>query len=219
MKNRWGAFPVALCAAVAYAVMGGAAGVLALHAATPVTPTPAAEAPPLPVVTAAPSPAPTTAAPSSAPATAATPVPPGFRAINAPGGLSTVVPASWPASTGTAVTTLVAADPADARREVRLGGAPVTDPAKTLPARITEAAVDREREAGHSRIVLSETSTRGFPAVRWEFEEGSDRGPKRVAAIFWEVGGVEYVLYSAGPPDEWGTTRELLDTMIRHATP
>ncbi|MFB9597396.1 hypothetical protein ACFFSW_16905 [Saccharothrix longispora] len=217
MDNRWGAFPVALCAAVAYAVVGGAAGVLALRAATPVTPTPTAGAPPLPVVTAPPSAART--APSSAPSSAPAPVPPGFRTISAPGGLSTVVPASWSTSTGTAVTTLVAVDPADARREVRLGGAPVTDPAKTLPARITEAAVDREREAGHSRIALSETSTRGFPAVRWEFEEGSDRGPKRVAATFWEVGGVEYVLYAAGPPDEWATTRELLDVMIRHATP
>ena len=217
MDNRWGAFPVALCAAVAYAVVGGAAGVLALRAATPTT---AAGAPPLPVVTAPPSAAQTTAAPTTAPPSSApTPVPPGFRAVSAPGGLSTVVPASWPTSTGTAVTTLVAVDPADARREVRLGGAPVTDPAKTLPARITEAAVDREREAGHSRIALSEISTRGFPAVRWEFEEGSDRGPKRVAATFWEVGGVEYVLYAAGPPDEWATTRELLDVMIRHATP
>ncbi|MBY8847860.1 hypothetical protein K7G98_03830 [Saccharothrix sp. MB29] len=82
VDNRWGAFPVALCAAVAYAVVGGRRRP-ALRAATrsPRRPPWGALLPWSPRPVRRPDDRrPDDRAPSSAP----TPVPPGFRAISAP---------------------------------------------------------------------------------------------------------------------------------------
>ncbi|NUT46169.1 MAG: hypothetical protein HOV94_02445 [Saccharothrix sp.] len=139
--------------------------------------------------------------------------------VNAPGGLTTTIPADWTITTGTVATTLVATDPTSPRRELRLGGAPVTDPGKSLLERITEAATAREREPGHRRVALAATTIRDHPAVTWEFDEDATSGPKRVATAYWEADGVEYVLYSAGPPEEWDQTRARLTRMTDSATP
>ncbi len=211
-RNQIGALPLALSLTAAYLVVAGTAAYLTFDtrqpAPTPTTsPTPAAAAPSLPLIT-------TT--------TGATPTAtiPGPQRVEAPGGLTTTIPANWTITTGTVATTLVATDPTSPRRELRLGGAPVTDPSTPLLDRITQAATDREREPGHRRVTLTATTIRNHPAVTWEFDENTPSGgPKRVAAAFWEVNGVEYVLYSAGPPEEWESTRSRLARMVDTATP
>ncbi|MFC6093320.1 hypothetical protein [Saccharothrix lopnurensis] len=224
--GRLGALPLAFAITAAYVVVGGAAGVLALRAGTsasgPPVAAPASTTPRLPVITtpsaaspsseAAPSSEP---APSSGPTASTTPAPPpGFRRVEAPGGLVTVVPSDWAVAPGTVPTTLVATDPGG-RREARFGGAPVTDPGRTLLERITAAAAERGREPGHERLALAETSIRGFPAVRWEFAEPAGR----TAVAYWETGGVEYVVYASGPPESWPDTQALLTAMVDAARP
>ncbi|ROP40448.1 hypothetical protein [Saccharothrix texasensis] len=223
-RNPIGALPLALSAAAVYVVLAGAAGYLALDR-QPAAPPPAAAAPDLPAITTD-TPASTTAAaattpPAAAGTTASTTQspPPDLRRIDAPGGLSTVVPVGWEVTTGTVATTLVVTDPTSPRRELRLGGAPVTDPSTTLLDRITRAAADREREPGHRRVTLVPTTIRDHPAVSWEFDENTPAGPNRVATAFWEAGGVEYVLYSAGPAEEWDRTRSRLAGMVERAAP
>ncbi|PSL58456.1 hypothetical protein B0I31_101674 [Saccharothrix carnea] len=212
-KNPIGALPLALTFTAVYLTVAGTAGYLTLTARQP-TPTPTlAAAPSLPAI-------PSTTTTTTAPPTTTTTNPtPDQRQIQAPGGLTTTIPADWTVTTGTVATTLVATDPASPEREVRLGGAPVTDPAKTLLDRITEAATDREREPGHRRVTLAATTIRDHPAVTWEFTENTPTGPKQVATAFWEVAGVEYVLYSAGPPAEWDLTRTRLTLMVDAAKP
>ncbi|MFE2752218.1 hypothetical protein ACFXGA_09445 [Actinosynnema sp. NPDC059335] len=208
-----GALPLALTSAVAYLLVAGAASYLTF--APPPTPPAAAATPTIPSIptttvtttTQTPAPTPTTTNPSD------------LRQIEAPGGLTTTIPATWTVAEGTVTTTLVATDPTSPRRELRLGGAPVTDPGKTLLDRITEAATDREREPGHRRVTLTATTIRGHPAVTWEFDENASSGPKRVATAFWEANGIEYVLYSAGPPEEWELTRSRLALMSASAKP
>ncbi|WP_051766318.1 hypothetical protein [Saccharothrix syringae] len=218
-----GALPLAAALTAAYVVVAGGAGVLALRAAS--APPPAATTtttPGLPAIT-PPSPAPGSPSPApGSPSSVPTPpttdpaaAPPGFRTSRAPGGLVTVVPEGWPVRPGTVATTLVAADPADPRREVRFGGAPVTDPGRTLLERITAAAVEREREPGHARLGLGAAEVRGFPAVRWEFEEAG----ARTAVAYWETGGTEYVVYASGPAGDWPATGALLTTMVDAARP
>lgn len=211
-KNPIGALPLALAATAAYVVLAGAAGYLALdrHPPTP-TPTTAAAAPTPPAITT------TTTTPP--PATTTTTLSPDLQRVEAPGGLTTAIPATWTVTTGTVATTLVATDPTSPRRELRFGGAPVTDPAKPLLDRITRAAADREREPGHRRVTLTATTIRDHPAVTWEFDENTPSGPKRVATAFWESGGVEYVLYSGGPPEEWELTRSRLTGMVERSSP
>lgn len=215
-RNPIGALPLALSAAAVYAVLAGAAGYLTLdrHLPTPAPGTTAAAAPPtLPVITT------TTTTPPPPTTTTTAALPPDLRRVEAPGGLTTVIPAGWAVATGTVATTLVATDPTSPRRELRLGGAPVTDPSTPLLDRIARAAADREREPDHRRVTLTPTTIRTHPAVTWEFDESTASGAKRVATAFWESGGVEYVLYSAGPPEEWDLTRSRLAAMVEHATP
>ncbi|MEU4740146.1 hypothetical protein AB0G02_06715 [Actinosynnema sp. NPDC023658] len=211
-KNQIGALPLALCCAALYAVVAGAAGYLVLDERTPAPV--AVSAPTVPSITTEVPPT-TTAAPAST----TTALPADLRRVDAPGGLTTVIPADWAITPGTVATTLVATDPASPRREVRLGGAPVADASKPLLDRITEAAEGREREAGHRRLSLTATTIRNHPAVGWEFEESAPADPERVATAFWESNGVEYVLYSAGPPEEWDLTRSRLARMVELATP
>ncbi|MFI9010173.1 hypothetical protein ACIGNX_23370 [Actinosynnema sp. NPDC053489] len=223
-KNQIGALPLALTSAAAYLLLAGAAAYLSytaneptLAAATtpgPTTPGPTTPGPTTPGVTAPPPTSPTSATPPSAPP------PPDTRRITAPGGLTTTIPADWTVTPGTVATTLVATDPTAPARELRLGGAPVTDPATPLLDRITAAATDREREPGHRRLTLTGTTIRDHPAVTWEFEENAGApDAKRVATAFWEANGVEYVLYSAGPPREWDLTKARLTRMVDTATP
>ncbi|WP_461121547.1 hypothetical protein [Saccharothrix stipae] len=222
-RNPIGALPLALSAAALYVLIAGTAGYLA-HP-TPTTPTTAAAAT-LPVITTTTTtPPPTTPPPTTTPPTSGTTInsstapPPDQQRVEAPGGLTTTIPAQWTITTGTVATTLVATDPTSPHREVRLGGAPVTDPSKPLLDRITAAATDREREAGHQRVTLTATTIRNHPAVIWEFAENATSGPKRVATAFWESKGVEYVLYSSGPPEEWEQTKSRLTRMVEAATP
>ncbi|GAA1308307.1 hypothetical protein [Saccharothrix xinjiangensis] len=216
--GRLGALPLAFAITAAYVVVGGGAGVLALRAGTSGQPVARVSTTPrLPVITtpgetAPPSAAPPAPRPSSSPAAPAPP--PGFRAVEAPGGLVTVVPDDWAVGPGTVATTLVATAP-DGRREARFGGAPVTDPGRTLLERITAAAADREREPGHARLALAETPVRGHPGVRWEFAEAAGR----VAVAYWETGGIEYVVYASGPVEAWSDTRALLAAMVDAARP
>jgi hypothetical protein len=139
--------------------------------------------------------------------------------VEAPGGLTTAIPAGWAVTAGTVVTTLVATDPANPRREVRLGGAPVTDATVSLLDRITAAAVDRERQPGHTRLALTGDRIRDFPAVRWDFEQVADGVAERAAVAYWETRGIEYVVYASGPAGEWPQTRSRLAALITHARP
>lgn len=217
--------PLALSITAVYLVVGGAAGALALHAKSATTapvPVPASpslplSSPSLPRTTITPPPPPS--APPKTTTTTTSALPAGFRLVEAPGGLTTAVPEGWTISTGTVATTLVATDPANPRREIRLGGAPVTDPSTTLLARITAAAVEREREPGHTRLALAQTTIREFPAMRWDFEEVVDGVAERMAVAYWETAGIEYVVYAAGPSEEWSKTRSDLEVLIDNARP
>lgn len=225
-KSQIGTVPLALSSAALYVVVAGAAGYLipdtrpsrpaaATAAATAdVAPTDTRTLPMITTTTTTP-PIPTTTAPP--PNTTAPPA--GFQPVEAPGGLVTIAPEGWPVATGTVATTLVVTDPANRRREVRLGGAPVTDPARPLLDRITAAAVEREREPGHTRLALAGTRIREFPGVRWEFEHVVDGTSTRAAVVYWETNGIEYVIYSAGPPEEWAATQSRLTAMSDFARP
>ncbi|MFE9745386.1 hypothetical protein ACFYOT_10815 [Saccharothrix saharensis] len=218
-RNPIGAVPLALCCAAAYVVVAGAAGYLALGGRTP-APT-AAAAVTLPVITTTTGTAPPSAPPAPpAPTTTTTAaLPPDLQRVEAPGGLTTAIPAGWAVTAGTVATTLVATDPANPRREVRLGGAPVTDATVSLLERITAAAVDRERQPGHTRLTLTGDRIRDFPAVRWDFEQVADGVTERAAVAYWETGGIEYVVYASGPVEEWPQTRSRLTALITHARP
>ncbi|MBB5805605.1 hypothetical protein F4560_005373 [Saccharothrix ecbatanensis] len=216
-RRQVAALPLALSITAVYLVVGGAAGTLALQAksSAPV-PIPSTSSSPLPRITTTTPPAPPAAVPTSSTPPA---LPAGFRLVEAPGGLTTAVPEGWTINTGTVATTLVATDPTNPRREIRLGGAPVTDPSTTLLARITAAAVEREQEPGHTRLALAETRIREFPAVRWDFEEIVDGVAERVAVAYWETGGIEYVVYAARPAEEWPKTQSDLKVLTDNARP
>ncbi|MFD8825071.1 serine/threonine-protein kinase [Streptomyces sp. NPDC059605] len=77
-----------------------------------------------------------------------------------------------------------------------------------------------ERLPGYQRQTLHSNTYRDRPGSLWEFtwtETKQHPGPRHAIdqMYFGETGGPEYALYMTGPEEDWETTREQFDTMLR----
>lgn len=146
------------------------------------------------------------------------PVPVGYRKVSGANLFETVLPSSWQVTAGSVSTTQVGTDPADPRREVRFGGAPIEDNTTNLLGRITGAATNNPPN-GYAESTLQSTAFHGYPAVRWEYDYVRNGVTRRVAAFYWEARGVDYVIYAATSPEDWAALRAVVRTMEEHAGP
>ena len=146
-------------------------------------------------------------------------VPPGYREVSGSFQLSTVVPNTWTVVDGSVSTTRVATDPADARREIRFGGAPPEGGSGTTLADRIGKAADENTLPGYRKTSLEPTTFNSHPAMLWEFEFTRNSVPRKVSAFYWEAQNVEYVIYASTTPDDWATMRAIVQTMKDRARP
>lgn len=142
--------------------------------------------------------------------------PAGFYRHTGPQGLVTVLPNSFVAGSGQARGTQVAKDPADPEVEVRFGGDD-QGPAGLLET-ITAAADAEAGKPGYTQVELTNATHGNLDAVEWEFVKPTASGAVRqTRAHYWRVGGVEYVLLVAAPPDRFPEAARILATMTDHS--
>ncbi|WP_158849382.1 hypothetical protein [Saccharothrix deserti] len=142
--------------------------------------------------------------------------PAGFFRYTGPEDLVTVLPNSFavvePRSTGT----VTARNQLDDDVEVRFGGA-APEPYGLFET-ISRHARDAAGKPGYRELALERTEHGNRDAVDWEFEYATPDGEtRRSRSHHWRVGGIEYVLLVAAPPNRWYEASQLLDTMIEHS--
>lgn len=145
-------------------------------------------------------------------------VPPDYRAVTGSYQLKTVVPMGWTVSAGSVPTVQVANDPADARREIRFGGAPPETTGTTLSDRIGEAA-DKSTLPDYQKTAVQPSSFHGYPAMLWDFQFTKEGVRRQVSAFYWEAQNVEYVIYASTTPDDWPAVQAVVQTMKDRARP
>lgn len=161
-------------------------------------------------------------APSSTedyPSSSDVPVPdPDFREVAGPGGMTTLIPATWPTKRSTGPGAMQADDPTGMARVLRYGGSP----ASVTDAYDVHADYERQFSAnktGYVSIRLERTDVRGMSAIDWEFEYDVDGVRRHVRSVYWLSGGYEYFVYAAAPVDHWPETQPILDVMLTYSTP
>ena len=133
--------------------------------------------------------------------------------------LVTAIPKGWVTRQGDVSTVLVARSDTMPGYELRLGGAPPEDPAKTLFERISTAHEAKLGKNSYSMETLRDTQFHGYPAVEWSYTTAPNGVPQFCTGAWWEAGGIEYVLFVVSPPSGRATAGKLLDLMTTHAKP
>jgi hypothetical protein len=162
---------------------------------------------------------PATSPPATTPSATQPGVPAGFRAVTAPGGLTTLIPAGWPAKPQeNRSTAMQATDPAQPASFLRYGGSPA--PAGSLLDVMKAGEADLAgRYSGYRRLAFSPGNWRGHQSVSWEFEFDTPAGRKHVNSIYWRVGRAEYVLYASALVTDWPTMKTIYTTALGATKP
>jgi hypothetical protein len=142
-----------------------------------------------------------------------------FTPVAGDDGLTTVVPAGWPAARlPTQPHAFQATDPADASRFVRFGGSLASG-----DLRRTHEDYERDDAArrlpGLTRIAMTETVLHDVPALDWEFEWNAPEGRRHVRSLYWRVDGIEYFVYASSTVQEWPEMPAILQAMADNARP
>ncbi|MFC9249573.1 protein kinase [Streptomyces sp. NPDC057136] len=213
-RSRWRTALVALAVVV---VLGAAAGLLATkygggqegprtnETATLATRTPTSKAPPK----------------SEGPKSPAPEVPDGWKRINDPEGFSIVVPLDW---TRQADGNQVDYTPDNGAHRIRISIDPEPDFENPYMHTLNIEKDLEKRLPGYDRVTLHSNTYRDRPGSLWEFtwiESKDHPGPRHgIDQMYYaETNGPEYALYMTGPEEDWQTSREWFDTMVRSWRP
>jgi hypothetical protein len=137
--------------------------------------------------------------------------------VSGPAGLTTVAPVDWAPKSTRSSGTVERFDPDDPGRFVRYGAVPsegnVYDPDNYFARTPTV-------HNGYQQYTLTTTTFHGRPAAEWEFEFDKQGGGRRhVHALYWEVDGMEYVVYASSTADRWAEMAPIFAAMVENATP
>ncbi|MFF1898387.1 serine/threonine-protein kinase [Streptomyces sp. NPDC058228] len=161
------------------------------------------------------SPRPSAEASKSAPSTAV--VPDGWHRVDDPEGFSLVVPDGWERR---ADGQNVDYTPDDGNHFIRISVDPEPDFENSYMHMLNMETRLTERLPGYERKTLHSNTYRDRPGSLWDFtwtESKDHPGPRHAIdqMYYEEEGGPEYALYMTGPADDWDTTRDRFDTMLR----
>lgn len=212
-RGRWRT--VVLVVALA-AVVGGGAGIVAMKyrnhpddstasggTGTHGTPTPG-PATPTPTRKSSPKPGPTMQG-----------IPKGWQRLQDPAGFSVVVPDGWqrrPAETYTDYT------PDGGVHYLRISVDEAPDFESPYQHMKSLEVGLQKRLPGYRNLDLRTNAYRDHSSSIWEFTWNEKVGEPRHAIdqmYYADEGGPEYALYMTGPAEDWDTTREQFDTMLR----
>jgi hypothetical protein len=152
------------------------------------------------------------------------PLPPGYRKVVGPAGLSTVVPAGWPAPRLVNQGQYQVDDPGDhgpdnSGRFIRYGAATVSGSDMLGDHLRYEQEDFAPGHPNYRRVQLRATTYHGWPAVDWEFTWTKDGVPRHVHVLYWQAGGTEFNVYASSPQASWDQTAGIYDAMVAGSTP
>ncbi|MCP2249416.1 hypothetical protein [Lentzea aerocolonigenes] len=142
-----------------------------------------------------------------------------YDLVNGAYELVTAIPKGWSVRQGDVSTVSVARSDTMPGYEVRLGGAPPDEPAKTLLERISTAHEAKLGKNSYAMETLRDTRFHGYPAVEWSYTTTSNGTSQFCTGAWWEAGGIEYVLFVVSPLSGRATAEKLLNLMTTHAKP
>ncbi|HWM03574.1 MAG TPA: hypothetical protein VNP92_14670 [Actinophytocola sp.] len=141
-----------------------------------------------------------------------------FVPITGPGGMTTMIPASWPTKRAKRPGSMQADDPVNPRRWIRYGGAPPEGP-DTFAVHARYEKKFSADKVNFDSIRLAPTVVRGMSAVDWEFEYDAPEGRRHVRSVYWVAQGHEYFVYASSLVPLWPDTQEILTIMLTESTP
>ncbi|MFV5998187.1 protein kinase domain-containing protein [Streptomyces sp. NPDC056231] len=154
---------------------------------------------------------------SPGPVPSAKAVPDGWHPVTDPEGFGLVVPDGWKRRVkGQSVDYT----PDNGEHYIRISVDPEPDFDNPYMHMVDLEKTLTERLPGYERTTLHSNLYRDRPGSLWEFtwtESKDHPGPRHAIdqMYFGEDGGPEYALYMSGPAEDWDTTRDQFDTMLR----
>jgi hypothetical protein len=186
-------------------------------AAPPQTPT---SAPP----SATPSQTSSSEPPTSSEPTSQPPSPPpsstpaGSVDASGPGGITTKIPAGWPAKVRSTGTDAQATNPSTPTSFLRYGGSPAATQPLIEVMRNTERSF-RPKYPGYQLIALKPGTWRTHESVSWQFEFDTPDGRKHVESVYWRAGSLDYVLYASSLAADWPAMKVVYTTAYNSTNP
>ncbi|TQK52416.1 serine/threonine protein kinase [Streptomyces sp. SLBN-118] len=153
-----------------------------------------------------------TAQPATSPAE-----PAGWHRVNDPEGFSLLVPKGW---TRQADGDQIDYTPDDGKHRIRISSNASPEFETSYMHMLDMERGLAKRLPQYKRLKLGQNTYRDQEnSARWEFtwnEKNTFAGPRRaIDQLYVEENGTEYALYMSGPAEDWATTRQQFDTMLR----
>lgn len=144
-------------------------------------------------------------------------MPAGWRRVEDPDGFSLWVPEGWTRQTDGDQTDYT---PDNGRHRIRISSDTSPDFENPYMHMLDMEKGLEKRLPEYQRLKLGPNTFRDqVNSALWEFtwtEKTTFPGPRRaIDQIYYTDDGTEYALYMSGPADDWATTREQFDTMLR----
>lgn len=144
-------------------------------------------------------------------------VPQGWRRVEDPEGFSLWVPDDWRRQTDG---NQIDYTPDNGRHRIRISVDPAPDHENPYMHMLDMEKSLETRLPEYRRLQLHPNTFRDQTlSALWEFtwtESKEHPGPRRaIDQMYYEDDGTEYALYMSGPADDWTTTREQFDIMLR----
>ncbi|MCG8920117.1 hypothetical protein L6E12_30535 [Actinokineospora sp. PR83] len=150
--------------------------------------------------------------------TSATALPPDFEVVTGANGMTTAIPVGATLNTRADGTATDATTPDAPDRVLRFGGA-LQEPGDILTVHRAYAQQVAAQTADYREVELRETTYHGVPAVLWEYENTTSRGPRHSRSVYWRLNGVEYFLIASSTPSTWAETAAAFTVMVDNSTP
>lgn len=144
-------------------------------------------------------------------------LPEGWQRVADPEGFSLWVPDGWRRQTDG---NQIDYTPDNGRHRIRISIDPAPDHENPYMHMLDMQRSLEERLPEYRRLQLHPNTFRDRTlSALWEFtwtERTEHPGPRRaIDQMYYEEDGTEYALYMSGPAEDWTTTREQFDTMLR----
>lgn len=144
-------------------------------------------------------------------------IPDGWQRVEDPKGFSLVVPDGWERRTEG---NQIDYTPDNGAHRLRISIDPEPDFESSYTHMLNLEKDLAKRLPGYERVSLRSNIYRDRPGSLWEFtwvESKEHPGPRRgIDQMYYgEAGGPEYALYMTAPDEDWATSREQFDTMLR----
>ncbi|MEU4192817.1 hypothetical protein AB0E69_13020 [Kribbella sp. NPDC026611] len=165
-----------------------------------------------------PSTTPSDSKPSNTPPSSTPPQQNASKDVSGPGGITTKIPATWPAKVRSTGTDAQATNPTQPTSFLRYGGSPAPGQPLIDLMRTTERSFST-KYPGYQLIGLTPGTWRTHESVSWTFEFDTADGRKHVESVYWRAGSTDYVLYASSLLTNWPAMKAIYTTAYNSTNP